>query len=367
MKFLLFYSFRLLTSLFVIVAFTVEHFSQQRRAAPPVEESSILSSYGLYVGLAAIGLLVVVAVLLRKKNAAVEKPLDLAPDDGIRLTYKGKDHAKKKKKAAVTYDEPSMPVQPHLPAKMGFAALPINTFVRLPRTNPFLQLPGSLEPALIDAIDKTNEDSDCDAGERTKALQVLTTYRTPNAIAAISQMALYDLSSKLRSDAVSALGELDHESVFETIVTACADPTREVRAAAARAFVKISFDRSQSWTRIIESKDLGRMRHAARSALEGDIVTRSFDRLVHTDRSIAYEAYALTALLIRSGETEPIYTALATHRDENVKLALLHVLQTIKEDSTSDQLAELMHRVTFKPDVAAKVNEVRACLQLTHA
>ena len=260
-----------------------------------------------------------------------------------------------------------MPAYSAAPAKSGFAALPINTFVRLPRTDPFLQLPGSLEPALMDAIEKTNEDSECDLIERTKALQVLVTYRTPNSIAAIAQIALYDLSSKLRADAVSALAELDHESVFETIVTACADPTREVRAAAARAFVKISFDRSQAWTRIIESRDLGRMRHAARSAIEGDLVTRSFDRLVHTDRSIAYEAYALTALLIRSGETEPIYQALASHRDENVKLPLLHVLQTIKEDSTSEKLEELMNRVNFAPDVAAKVKEVRACLQPTHA
>ena len=354
-------------SLLIVVILATELIAQKRTAAAPEAEASIFGSYSLYLALLAIGVLVAVAVKLRKKNAATEKPLDLVPDDGIRLTYKGKDPSKKKKAFVGKDDDGPAPSFPQVPVKIGFEALPIVTFVRLPRTNPYLQLPGSLEPALLEAIDITSEDSDHEAADRTRALAVLAKFRTPNSINAISQMALYDFSTKLRSEAVSVLAELDHESVFETIVTACADPSREVRAAAARAFVKISFDRSQSWTRIIESRDPGRMRHSARSAIEGDIVARSFDRLVHTDRSIAYEAYALTALLIRAGETEPIFNALASHRDENVKLALLHVLQTIKEDSTSEQLEELMLRVNFKPDVAAKVNEVRACLQLTHA
>jgi hypothetical protein len=355
-----------LKSLLLIITLAKELLAQKRPAAVP--EASIFASWGLYVGLVAIGILVAVAVKLRKKNAADAKPLDLVPDDGIRLTYKGKGHAKKNKVTAPEMDEyvPS-PVYAQFPAKTGFAALPISTFVRLPKTNPYLQLPGSSEPVLMEAIEMTSEESDCDTSERSKALDVLSKFRTPNSIAAISQMALYDLSTKLRSEAVSVLAELDHESVFDTIVTACADPSREVRAAAARAFVKIGFDRSQSWTRIVESRDPGRMKHAARSAIEGDIVARSFDRLVHTDRSIAYEAYALTALLIRSGETEPIYKALASHRDENVKLALLHVLQTIKEDETFERLDELLTRVNFKPDVAAKVQEVMSCLQLTHA
>ena len=351
-----------------MVTCATELLAQKRPGAVSEAGSSIFGSYGLYLGLAAISILIAVAVKLRKKNTAAEKVMKQVPDDGIRLTYKGREHAQKKRTASAPMGYSSEgPVSATIPAKTGFASLPISTFVRLPRANPYLQLPGSLEPSLMEAVEITSEDTNSDAAERAGALQVLSKFRTPNSIQAIAQVALYDLSSRLRANAVSVLAKIDHESVFETIVTACADPSREVRAAAARAFVQISFDRSQAWTRIIETRDPGRMRHAARSAIEGDIVARSFDRLVHTDRSAAYEAYALTALLIRSGETEPIYNALATHRDENVKLALLHVLQTIEEDSTPDQLGELMNRVDFKPDVAAKVNEVRASLQLTYA
>ena len=354
-----------LKSLIITVTLAWELFAQSRPGPAASSAASIFGSYGLYFGLLSIGILVAVAIKIFNKKA-VDKPRQVVSQGGVRRTHKT-DPRSKKRSSNSTDRESTMAAYSPSPAKTVFGTLPINTFVRLRRTNPFLQLSGSLDPALTEAIEKTSEDSDCDLAERTKALQVLLSYRTLNSIAAIAQMALYDLSSKLRAEAVSALAELDHESVFETVLTACADPSREVRAAAARAYVNIGFDRSQAWTRIIESRDMGRMRHAARCAIEGDLVARSFDRLVHTDRSIAYEAYTLTALLIRSGESEPIYKALASHRDENVKLALLHVLQTIKEDSTPEQLEDLINRVAFTPDVAAKLDEVRGASQLAHA
>ena len=84
---------------------------------------------------------------------------------------------------------------------------------------------------------------------------------------------------------------------------ACADPTREVRAAAARGLFRLNFDRADAWKRIIETRDEFRMSHAARAATEAGIVAKSFDRLIHEDLKVAYEAFALVTLLIRSGET----------------------------------------------------------------
>ncbi|MGB7207174.1 MAG: HEAT repeat domain-containing protein, partial [Pyrinomonadaceae bacterium] len=217
---------------------------------------------------------------------------------------------------------------------------------------------------LLCAIEQTQEEFDEDAEVRFLALKVLAAFRASNAVQAIAQMALYDLSSKLRANAVTFLAEINHESVFEPIVNACADPTREVRAAAARGLFRLGFDRADAWARIVESGNEGRMRQAARSAIEGDLVERSFDRLVHKDKKNAYEAFALTSLLIKAGETEPIYRALAKHKDESVKLALLHVLQTIKNEDTFESLSDLMTRHNLTPNVAAKVNEVRSYSQL---
>ncbi len=325
---------------------------------PPADESS----YGVYIGVAAIVGLLVLAVSMRKKAAAALKSAaSVLPNGGIRMTYR----ANAKPLPTKPKEPKPAPVIPE--PKSGFAALPVSSFVRLQKTNAFLQLPDSNDLSLLDAIEQTNEDSEEDAQVRTQALKLLASFETSNSIAAIAQMALYDLSSKLRSDAVLILAEIDHESVFETIVTCCADPTREVRASAARALFKLNFDRAHSWARIVESGDMARMRHVARCAIEGDIVERSFDRLVHTDRRNAYEAYALTALLVKAGETEPIYKTLARHRDENVKLALLHVLQTIKDDSTFDGLSELLITSDLTPVVVAKANEIRSMLHLSHA
>ena len=203
-----------------------------------------------------------------------------------------------------------------------------------------------------------------DAEIRGLSLKILAAFRTSNSVSAISQMALYDLSSKLRSNAVTVLAGIDHESVFESIVTACADPTREVRAAAARGLFRLNFDRAHAWTRIVETGDESRMRQAARAAMEGDLVERSFERLVHKDNNIAYEAYAVTALLIKAGETEPIYRTLAEHKEEDVKFALLHVLRTIRNETTFDSLSELLIRHELTPNVVAKINEVRSYSQL---
>lgn len=249
-------------------------------------------------------------------------------------------------------------------ASTDTSQLPVYSFVRLERSCPFKQLRDSRDEALLRAIDHTQEESGEDAEARSLALNLLAASRTGNSISAISQIALYDLSSKLRSNAVKILAELDHESVFETIVAACADPTREVRAAAARSLFRLNFDRAHAWTRIIESNDVGRMRQAARAALEGDLVERSFDRLVHQDGKVAYEAYALTALLIKAGETEPIYRSLAGHKNEEVKLALLHVLRTIRNESTFDSLGDLINCHDLTPRITAKINEVRSCSQL---
>ncbi len=344
--------------------------AQGRKPAAP--EPSFIESYGLYLGILAIAGLIGAVFMLRKKKAddATAVAAKGKDDGGLRITFKPKAKPAAKEKPAVeVVEEPParVPSAILLASKAGFGTLPINSFARLQRTNPFPQLPESHDHDLLQAIEVTNEESEEDVQHRTQALKLLSTFKTSNSVSAIAQVALYDLSSKLRSDAVGALAEMDHESVFESIVTACADPTREVRAAAARALFKLTFDRAHAWTRIIESEDMARMRHIARCAIEGDIVARSLDRLIHPDRKVAYEAFALTALLIRAGETEPIFRTLAEHRDENVKLALLHVLQTMREEHTFEGLSDLLNKYSLSPNIAAKVNEVRSCLQMAHA
>ena len=242
--------------------------------------------------------------------------------------------------------------------KLQYARLPINSFHELSPAKTFDQLPISNDSSLINAIEQANEEFEEDEEVRDLALRILTAFRNKNSVEALAQIAIYDLSSNLRSKAVSTLTDFDHESVFETILLACADPTREVRAAAARGLFRLNFDRADAWKRIIETKDDFHMTHAARAAIESGIVVKSFDRLVHEELKVAYEAFTLVALLIKSGETKEIFEAIRTHKDERVRLALLHVLKVIRDDGTLAGLTELHKDEYFPTDVAAKIKDM---------
>ena len=241
--------------------------------------------------------------------------------------------------------------------RLQYAQLPINSFSQLAPVKRFTPLPVSDNEDLLTAIEQAHEEYEEDEAVREVALRVLAAFRTRNSVDSLSQIALYDLSSNLRSKAVAALTEFDHESVFEAILLACADPTREVRATAARGLFRLSFDRAHAWKRIIQTKDGFRMSHGARAAIESGIVAKSFDRLVNEDLKIAYEAFALVSLLIKAGETDIIFAAIRRHKDERVKFALLHVLKVHKDERTRIGLNKLRIESSIPPDVVERVNE----------
>ncbi len=247
--------------------------------------------------------------------------------------------------------------------RLQYAQLPINSFTSIPASRPFEPLPISDDPSLLTAIEQANEEYEDDESVRDLAVRILTAFKTQNSVEALSQIALYDLSSALRSRAVTVLAEFDHESVFETIVLASADPTREVRAAAARGLFRLSFDRAAAWQRIIETEDAFRLSHAARAAVEAGIVEKGFERLVHDDLKIAYEAFVLVSLLIRAGETREILDAIRNHRDERVRFALLHTLRIQKDPRTLDSLHELQKESGLTTDIAERVREAIAGME----
>jgi len=251
--------------------------------------------------------------------------------------------------------------------KLQYAQLPINTFSELTPAEMYNPLPVSNDPSLINAIEQANEEFEEDETIRELSVRILMAFRNRNAVDSLAQIALYDLSAALRSKAVSALADFDHDSVFETILLACADPTREVRAAAARGLFRLNFDRADAWKRIIETHDGFRMRHAARAAIESGIVEKSFDRLIHDDLKVAYEAFALVSLLISSGETDEIFATLKSHKDERVKFAVLHVLKANKDARVVSRLREMILDTSFHTDVTDRIRETIASFETVPA
>lgn len=241
--------------------------------------------------------------------------------------------------------------------KKHFSQLPINNFNELKASKPYNILPISNNSDLMSAVEQAQDEFEEDEEVRDLAVRVLAAFKTRNSVESLGQMALYDLSSNLRSKAVSILSDFDHESVFETILLACADPTREVRAAAARGLFRLSFDRADAWTRIAETNDEFRMKQAARAAIEADLVGRMFDRLVHDDLKVAYEAFTLTALLIKAGENEVVFQTLENHSDTNVKKAILHVIKATKDTNALDRLYSMLENANLSDEMREEVDK----------
>jgi len=246
---------------------------------------------------------------------------------------------------------------------LRYAQLPINSFNELAPAKLFEPLQESNAKNLLDAIDQANVEFEPDELVRDVAIKVLSAFRTVNSVDALSQMALYDLSAALRAKAVTILADLDHESVFESILLACADPSREVRAAAARGLFRLNFDRSCAWKRLIDTDDEYRMRQAVGAAVEAGIATKSFERLIHEDLKVAYEAFTLVALMVRSGETDEIFDALRDHKDERVKVALLHVLKVSNDERAVARLDQLIQNGSFSPNVMSRMQETADSLK----
>lgn len=243
-------------------------------------------------------------------------------------------------------------------ARIKFNKLPINAFTEIEAAKDFKALTISNDEALMSAIEQTQDEFEEDEQIRALSVRILDKFRTRNSVEALTQVALYDISAALRSKAIVSLANFDHESVFEAILLGCADPTREVRAASAKALFQLSFDRADAWSRIVESNDDYRIIQAARAAIESDLVARSIDRLVHDDYKHSYEAFTLVALLVRANETKEIFQVLESHHNSEVKLAVLRVLEVLQDDRVLPQVYSYIERNSLPEDLSNAANDV---------
>jgi hypothetical protein len=253
--------------------------------------------------------------------------------------------------------------EPVLTKEIQLAAaseLPFNSIYRLEYPHGIEALPSSNDEALIEAIEQVLDEFNEDEEMKELSMRIIAAHKTSNCVEALSQVALYDLSATTRCRSIEILGEFDHESVFESIILACADPTREVRAAAARVLTRLGFNRADAWARISLLNEEGRMRQIARAAIEGGLVERYFDRLTHKDYKQAYEAFALFTLLLKARETEPVATALESHPSLTTRMAIIHVIKVNKEIDALPYLRKLAERKDLPKEVWESVENAIA-------
>lgn len=225
-----------------------------------------------------------------------------------------------------------------------------------------------LEP--LSSVEDLPEDSDdeklaqalfsiasSDVQERAEALKTLAQFHVQRAVAAITQIARQDSEPNLRSLAIASLGAMDHDSVFPAILIGMADDTREVRASAARALNRLSFDRADAFVRVIETGDEETIREVAKACIQAGIVSQNLDRLDSSGHRQAYETFSLTCLLAKANMYEPILDTIANHQNADVRLKVVHLLACTGQPETFEQLRQLAVRDGVSEEVKTALLE----------
>ena len=220
----------------------------------------------------------------------------------------------------------------------------------------FEDLPaGNEDTALTETLTRLTSP---DQRVRAQVIQELASHPVQRSVAALSSMALNDPNSGIRSAAVTGLGSIDHESVFATVLIALADDSREVRAAAARTLTGLHFDRADAYVHAMETADADTLRNVAQACVKTGIVAQAVERLASEDRHQAYEAFSLFSLLARANETQPILDTIQNHKDDEVRLCAIRVLNVAAQPDLAPKLREMVSGQNLPENVRTAMLEV---------
>jgi HEAT repeat protein len=197
-----------------------------------------------------------------------------------------------------------------------------------------------------------------DAMERSQFVRELGLHKAQRSVSALSAAALHDSDTSVRSAAVTALGAIDHESVFAPVLIALADEMREVRAAAARTLSGLHFDRADAYIRVIETADKKTLKDVAQACIQTGIVAQAVDRLASEDRRQAHEAFSLFSLLTKAGETQVVFDVIENHKDLQVRLCAVRVLGVAGRADTARKLREVVAVDGMPEDLRTNILEV---------
>src|SRR5439155_14462507 len=138
---------------------------------------------------------------------------------------------------------------------------------------------------------------------------------------------------------------------------ALSDESRIVRAAAARTLTSLHFDRAEAYVRVMETADADMLHRVAQACVTTRIVAQAVDRLASEDRRQAFEAFSLFSLLARAEKIEPIIDAIENHRDDEVRLCAVRVLNVAGQPSLAPRLRDVVGRVDIPESVRTAVLE----------
>ena len=201
------------------------------------------------------------------------------------------------------------------------------------------ELPESVEDESLSVALVRIESTDVET--RATAARQLAQYQVRCAVKALAVSAQTDDEPAVRSSAVTSLGLINHESVFATVIVALADEAREVRAAAARALSRLSFDRTDAYVRLVETAEPRTLRGVAHACVKAGLAAQAVGRLTSDDRRQAYEAFSLLALCVNGGEPQMLIDAVESHQNIDTRLTCIQLLSDSKGAEVREQLTRL--------------------------
>jgi HEAT repeat protein len=177
--------------------------------------------------------------------------------------------------------------------------------------------------------------------ERAEGLKQLAQFEVRESVSVLAKIARRDAKPNLRALAIASLAAINHESVFPSVLIGMADESREVRAAAARALSRLSFDRADAYIRVMETDDAATLREVAQACVKAGVASQAIDRLASNDRRQAYEALSLVTLLAQADVLEPIVAAIENHHSLEVRIGAVRLLGTIGHPGMLAELKEI--------------------------
>jgi HEAT repeat protein len=221
---------------------------------------------------------------------------------------------------------------------------PASTVEDLPETSDEPEFETLMAAVVSDVVDT-----------RADAVKELAQYPVGRAVTALISVARHDPESSVRSNAIASLATINHESVFSAVLFGLADESREVRAAAARALSRLSFDRADAYARVIETSDKETLKGVAEACIKAGVVAQNIDRLASSDHRQAYEAFSLICLLVKANMFTPVLDAIKRHSNSNVRLSVLHLLGTTGDMNVLEQLRQLSEDENLPEEVKTAV------------
>ncbi|HEY6805538.1 MAG TPA: HEAT repeat domain-containing protein [Pyrinomonadaceae bacterium] len=253
---------------------------------------------------------------------------------------------------------------------LGFfdAVVPATSFLTTgePDTNSFDFTPidtiSTVEPlletlddaGLAEALQQAHSES---IEERSEGVKNLGQYVVQSSVNALTTIMQRDTESTVRALAVSSLAFIDHESVFPAVLIGMADESREVRAAAARALSRLSFDRSEAYVHLMQTADEETLHNVAESCIKAGIVAQNLDRLSSGDRRQAYEAFALISLLAKARMADSILDVVEHHSNQAVRVSTVNLLASTGEQYVFDHLQRLASQEGMDEEVRTALLE----------